>query len=216
MKIIYIISIILIILIFLISKKENFISSDYIINNLPEQTDNNQDFNNIFIKNNFNISKELKVARLESNITNVTNLNLVNTDIRIYLTGMTAYITNNSDDDMKNSFIKRDYAVGNYNTDVDSYDDGGIINIILIYPGFGVFLYNDSSNPDYKCEIYNYGTKPLKIKLGTPITVIGSSDSQLYNNETNTYYIGTYRNVPKLYLFKVFLVNLNKWINHAH
>ena len=215
MKIIYII--ILIILIFLISKKENFLSSDFIINNFPGEI-NESDYNNIFINNNFNVSKELKVFNtLESNITNVSKLNLVNTDIRIYLTGMTGYVTNNNNVDIKNSFIKKDYPIGTYSRSVSRLNDGGIINIIVIYPGFGVFMYEEyGTNPDKKCEIYNYGRKPLKIKLGSPITVIGSSDNQSYNSEPGTYHIGTYRNMPQIFEFKVFLVELDKWVNHSH
>jgi hypothetical protein len=95
------------------------------------------------------------------------------------------------------------------------FDYNAIINYGIVYPGFGVKLYSGATfNENNKCTVYNYGIKPLRIKIGNPTTMSASTDSELYNLDSSSYLIEG--NVENLGSFEVFYADLEKWIKHKH
>jgi hypothetical protein len=149
------------------------------------------------------------------------NLTMQGVDMRYYLTGVTLY---NLDPDLAvaksrfNSLHKIDLHLGVYSTDLgDGGTWGEIVDVAVIYPGFGADFWTDQISGS-TCTIDNYGIKPLRIKLGSPPTVLagGSSEQSLYNIDSNTYEItGAGVNRNELSSLVVRLVSdENKWRKH--
>jgi hypothetical protein len=90
-------------------------------------------------------------------------------------------------------------------------------DVAVIYPGFGADFWTGHMDST-TCKIDNYGLKPLRIKFGSPPTVLagGSSEQSLYNIDSNTYEItGAGVNRNELSSLVVRLVSdENKWRKH--
>jgi hypothetical protein len=193
--------------------------------------------NNILkVGNNLTLTSELGELQNSKNI-NSGNYNIADADIRYFLPGLTTMVMNidlsmNNLDINTNSFKMRDFTIGKYQQSVSTTKDitynpitpqsstnmvyeGTVndpqdFNIAIIYPGFGVTFYETNiSTTATNCIVKNYGTRPLRIKLGNPITIFATDDS-MYNTDPLTYDINGYIVTSKA--FEVFFLDVTEWL----
>jgi hypothetical protein len=224
-----IIFIIIITLILIYKKNEHlFVGTEPVINISKVYADasGTVNFNNINLAGNItakDISANNIIAKdISANGTlNGYNLTMHGVDMRYYLTGVTLY---DVDPDLSvvkfqyNSLSKVDFHLGHYSTDLgDGGDWGEMADVAVIYPGFGADFWTGHMDST-TCKIDNYGLKPLRIKFGSPPTVLAgsSSDQSLYNIDSNTYEItgtGVNRNELSSLLVR-FVSDDAKWRKH--
>jgi hypothetical protein len=138
------------------------------------------------------------------------DLYYIDTDIRRLLIGCTVY---NGAYDANNSFDKRDFHIGSYDIrDNSNFND--VIDVAVIYPGFGAYFYNAGFDGAFS-SAFNYGTLPLRVRFGNPITVLHNNDPD-YNQDSNTYYITGTISTDSISGIKVHALDINKWKAHRH
>jgi hypothetical protein len=201
----YILIIILIILIIYLNntKKENFLINNESVQNIygtylnslnkfNESDPNNNLIQYVDVCGNLNVNG--KNSRLNSYSLNTNMLSLAGTDIRYYLRGCTISSMSGllGNAPYYGSEINIDLHVGKYSTKYNNYFNAATEYLIL-YPGFGVHLYNETDLENNYSKAYNYSTEPLFFKIGINKLEIISKYNLYTHSPSNLYSFYPYR-----------------------
>lgn len=239
----YIIFIILIILIIYLNntKKEKFSISNESVQNIygtylntlkkfNESDPNNNIIQYVDVCGNLNVNG--KNSKSITSILNTDILSLVGTDIRYYLRGCTISSMGGLLGNVPyfGEDVNIDLHVGKYSTKYNKYINDEI-GYIIVYPGFGVHLYNEVDLEDNYSKAYNYSTEPLILLIQYqqdpndpnesglhPIYPYPDKNYKVWLDKIKKEIILEYEIYPISYLsissIEVILLDLNKWKKH--